>query len=641
MKLSSIQQIVHESLRTLRRFPFVLAVAAAGTVAAIVIVEYEATSESDAAFRVLFAALVGVAFLIGLALLAERRRWKQPVAMGLQAAGVVLLAAYALTLPAHLSSGPAIHVIRLLMLMTGMHLFVAVAPWLGRGEVNGFWQFNKTLFLRIFTAGLFTGVLFAGLAIALAAVENLFEVHVPGERYAQLWMLLLGMFNTWFFLAGIPEDLDALDAVDEYPKGLKIFAQYVLLPLVTVYFIILVAYTGKIVIAWSWPYGWVSRLILGFSVAGMFALLLLHPIREREGNRWILAASRWFYVVLAPLLVMYFLAVMRRLSDYGLTESRYLAIVIGVWLAAMVLYFLLSRGKNIKVIPLSLCVLAFLISVGPWGAFAVSENSQVHRLRAMLERNDLLVNEKLHAAREEAGNEDVREINAVLLYLHEFHGYAEIEPWFGASLRQDTVRMGSRWKSPADVAKLIGIEYVAGWYDPSGRKRVFSATEKEAMNITGYDRVLPERFFDSENPQRTETVGEVTYSLNRALDTLTFVLTPGREQADSLPAAAARTDARQVAPPVAPETLRVSLRPVIDTLTARYHDASVNDIPLELTAVEAAGARLKVKVYCLMLRFEKEEGRMKTANARLRVLYGQTAVGAPETMKGETHVRIR
>jgi hypothetical protein len=599
MKLPSLQQIVHESLRTLRRFPFVLAVAAAGTVAAIVIIEHEAKSESDAAFRVLFAALLGVAFLIGLALLAEKRRWKRPLTMGLQAAGIVLLAVYAWSLPEHIVSAPAMHVIRLLMLMAGFHLFVAVAPWLGRGEANGFWQFNKTLFLRIFTAGLFTGVLFAGLAIALAAVENLFELHVPGERYAQLWMLLLGMFNTWFFLAGIPEDLDALEAEAEYPKGLKIFAQYVLLPLVAVYFIILVAYTGKIVIAWSWPYGWVSRLILGFSVAGMFSLLLLHPIREREGNRWILAASRWFYIVLAPMLVMYFLAVMRRLSDYGLTESRYLAIVVGVWLAAMVLYFVFSRGKNIKVIPLTLCVLAFLISVGPWGAFAISENSQVHRLRAMLERNGLLVKDKLHATQEEASNADVREINAVLLYLHEFHGYGQIEPWFDATLRQDTVRMGSRWKSPADVAKLIGIEYVSGWYDPSGRKRVFSATEKESMIVTGYDHVLPERFFDSENTQRTETIGEATYSLNGTLDTLTFV-------SSSIP----------------DETLRVSLRPVIDTLSARYRDASVNDIPIERTAVEAVGARLKVKVYCLMLRFEKEEGKMKTANARLRVLYG-------------------
>lgn len=599
MKLPSLQQIADASMRTLRRFPFVLVVAAAGTAAAVIIIEHEATAESNAAFRVLFAALLGVPMLIGLTLLAEKRRWKRAAALGTQGIGVALLAVYAWTLPDHIASAPAMHVIRLLILIAGMHLFVAVAPWLGRGEVNGFWQFNKTLFLRIFTAALFSAVLFAGLAIALAAIQNLFEVSVPEERYAQLWMLIVGMFMTWFFLAGVPEDLDALDAVEEYPKGLKIFAQYVLLPLVAIYLVILIAYTGKIVIAWSWPYGWVSGLILGFSVAGMFSFLLLHPIREQGGNRWMLSASRWFYIALAPLLVMYFLAVMRRLSDYGLTESRYIAIVTGVWLAAMVLYFLFSRGRNIKVIPLSLCVLAFLISMGPWGAFAVSENSQVHRLRAMLERNGMLAKEKLRASAATVSDTDVREINAVLTYLHEFHGYEEIEPWFDASLRQDSIRLASRWKSPADVARLIGIEYVSGWYDPSGRKRMFTATEKEAMLVGGYDHVLPDRFFDSENSQRTETVGEVTYSLNAALDTLTFM-------SSSVP----------------DETLRVSLRPVIDTLTAHYRDASVNDIPLERTAVEAAGARLKVKVYCLMLRFEKEDGRMKTANARLRVLYG-------------------
>jgi hypothetical protein len=37
----------------------------------------------------------------------------------------------------------------LLILACALHLFVAAAPFTGRGQVNGFWHYNKTMFLRI------------------------------------------------------------------------------------------------------------------------------------------------------------------------------------------------------------------------------------------------------------------------------------------------------------------------------------------------------------------------------------------------------------------------------------------------------------------------------------------------------------
>jgi len=120
----------------------------------------------------------------------------------------------------------------------------------------------------------------------------------------------------------VPRDLAHLESVTEYPKGLKVFAQYVLFPLVMVYLVILYVYMGKIIIAWDWPQGWVSKLILGFSGAGLFSLLLLHPVTGREENVWIRTAARWYYVILIPLLVMLFFAVWRRVSEYGVTPGR-------------------------------------------------------------------------------------------------------------------------------------------------------------------------------------------------------------------------------------------------------------------------------------------------------------------------------
>lgn len=49
----------------------------------------------------------------------------------------------------------------------------------------GYWNYCKTLCLRILTAGLYTAVLWGGLAIALAALDNLFGVDIPEKRYGE------------------------------------------------------------------------------------------------------------------------------------------------------------------------------------------------------------------------------------------------------------------------------------------------------------------------------------------------------------------------------------------------------------------------------------------------------------------------
>ena len=42
---------------------------------------------------------------------------------------------------------------------------------------------------------------------------------------------------------------------------------------------------------------------------GCLALLLVHPIRERDDARWVDTYARWFYVVLLPSIAMLLMAV--------------------------------------------------------------------------------------------------------------------------------------------------------------------------------------------------------------------------------------------------------------------------------------------------------------------------------------------
>jgi len=337
MKLPSIQQIAAGAGQSFVRFPLVLINALCGTVAAILLIDYEGPAGASFLFQVMFAAILGIPLLFGLEQIAEKRKWNMWPSLGVQLLGILLLLLYSTTVPTHIPHAPGFHTLRLLILIIGLFFFVSTAPFWGKNELNGFWPYNKSLFFRLLTSLVYSVVLYAGFSFALAAMDNLFGIDVPGKRYGELAILMLGVFTTWVFLSGVPGDLDAREQATDYPKGLKIFAQYILSPLVLVYLFILYAYLAKILIDWDWPQGWVSKLILGFSATGLFTLLLLYPIRDLPENRWIRLAWRWFFYILIPLLIMLPLAVWRRVSQYGFTEERYLALVLVGWLIFIVL----------------------------------------------------------------------------------------------------------------------------------------------------------------------------------------------------------------------------------------------------------------------------------------------------------------
>lgn len=600
MRLPSVTQVIQESGRIVRRFPVVIVCALLGTAAALILVDRQQPLGPSILFNTLLAAMLGIPLLMALTLAVERRKGGGSVYWISQLIGVILLIIYAFLIPTDLSRAPAIYLVRSLTLFIALCFMVMVAPFVAKGQLTGFWQYNKTLFFRILTTFLYAVVLYAGLALALAALNNLFGMSIPGRRYAELWILINGLFSTAFFLAGVPENMESLDTITEYPRGLKVFTQYVLSPLVLVYFVILYAYIAKIIVTWNWPQGWVSRLILGFSATGLVALLALAPIREKIENKWMRTASRWFFMCLTPLVVVLFLALWKRISEYGITEGRYLGIAIGIWLAVIAAYFIIGKTKSIKVIPATLCLLAFLISCGPWGMFSISEKSQIGRLKELLSRNSILVNGTVQKAPAEMSFEDAGQISSILDYLHDTHGLNGIQPWFRESLRQDSAGAPSWFISSPEVAELMGIQYSAVWRGTAEGMIFFRANEKEAIDIAGYDKMLSDYYVDSLPKNRSFSDNEITFAANAALDTLTFT---------------SIRDGKVV------ESLSVNLQPVMDELVKNYSRANRTDIPIEKMSAASAGNSLKVKVYLTRIQLLRHDDTTKTISYNMTVLY--------------------
>ncbi len=388
-------------------------------------------------------------------------------------------------------------VLRYLQLSLGAHLLVAFVPFVRSGELNGFWQYNRTLFLRVLLTGIYSVVLFAGLAIALLAIDRLFGVDWYDEVYLDLLLTIGFVFTTWFFVSGVPAHLERLESVDEYPRGFKLFAQFVLIPLVTIYLTILTAYFGKVLLTAEWPSGWIGWLVSSVSVVGILSILLTHPIRDREENRWIGSYVRWFWIVMIPAILMLLVASWKRIAQYGVTEPRYFLVVLTLWLAAMAVLYGILRSQNIKLIPLSLCALAIVTVAGPWGAYTVSRNSQSARFTAILERNGMLQDGRAVAASDDVSLEDRRELSGSLTYLLANHGAQNLSSVLGPELAvtdsvggRDAISSSAATNRAGAILRELGVEFVQARRGlPLGDESFFTfrADERESLPLDGFD----------------------------------------------------------------------------------------------------------------------------------------------------------
>jgi hypothetical protein len=402
MKFPSLDLLLTSLLKTVRRFPLAVIVAVIATVLSLILVEHEHTGQDNTIFKILLTCALAMPLFFSFHAVFERG--KKTESFVLLGVGALMLALFYVGISAQSPKNDVsqIWVYRFFMWNGAFHLVAAFCTFYFASEMNGFWQWNKNLFLSFLLATLYSGVLYAGLALALAAITQLFGIELHNKIYGDLWVIIALFFQPLIFLGSIPSPINDLQEDESYPNGLRIFTQYILLPLVAIYFVILYIYMGKILIQWSLPKGWVrvSYLIIGFSVSGILSFLLLHPLAEKEEYKWIRLANTWYYRLLIPLFILMFVSIFVRVQTYGITPNRYIILVLALWLGVIAIYFSFSSKRNIIFIPLSLAIIGFLCSFGPWGIFSASVNSQTKALQAVLSKHHLFEKGKFVAAPE-------------------------------------------------------------------------------------------------------------------------------------------------------------------------------------------------------------------------------------------------
>lgn len=497
MKQINFSKLLEGAKTTLLRFPLVLLVAFIGTFSAKMIhVEGIDQYWKFLYFKIFILSAIGISLCFSLALMAERKILKINGLLA-QFLGILALVGYFFVMPTQKESMQQFWNIQLILFFMSAHLLVAYAPYLNRLNINGFWQYNKALFINILTSLLYTYVLYLGLHLALFAINELFSIEIEWKTYYNVFLFLQGIFNTWFFLSKVPKNFDELNESDDFPIGLKIFSQYVLLPLVCIYLLILYFYGGKILGKMSLPIGWVSYLVIAFSVLGIFCFLLLYPFGKKIENAWIAKFNRWFYLLILPLVALLFVAIGYRINAYGLTENRYFVALIGLWLLGISLYFIFSKKDNIALIPMSLSALLFLSSMGFWGAYSMSLRNQKANLKAQFTKYG--INTSNNPVNRTFLRTDAAQIGSIVSYFYERN---ETQSLYECYQPSDTRAIDTliQYQKNSAFLKLIKVPEINNYYYGSYESNVKS--KSDSISFSGKNNSYDYSYYRNQNNKK-------------------------------------------------------------------------------------------------------------------------------------------
>ncbi|HEX2167021.1 MAG TPA: DUF4153 domain-containing protein [Longimicrobiales bacterium] len=304
-------------------------------------------------------------------------------------------------------------------------LIILGAPGLADrpGATDRFRRVTGRLLLRTIAALLYGAALFAGLALALGAVNTLFELQLDSRIYAHTLGLVFFVLVPWVVVGGLPDYVRPEGDAGPVAAAVHRISAFLVTPLLTIYYIILYAYAVRIAITGELPQNLVSPLVIAAGLLAAIALTLFH-----EAERLRISAP-----LFVPMCLLGIWALIPRLVQYGWTEFRgfrmALLLTLGVLAILASVSMLRRRALRVQALPVALAAAAIISSVGPWSAIAASRRSQQARLaqgmtEAGIDPNATAVQDTL------VPNEPYTQISETTRYLVSHFGADALPPLF-------------------------------------------------------------------------------------------------------------------------------------------------------------------------------------------------------------------
>lgn len=274
------------------------------------------------------------------------------------------------------------------LLLASLALLAVAAPGFAAGGTTvRFWVLNLRSGFVALVGAVGTGAFVLGLGAILATLHSLFDIPVPDRLVAQAAAVSFVFLLPLYWLAFQPRVQDL--GPEEPPRDILLrtvaaLTDFIFLPLLVIYAIILHVYAAKIAISATLPRGQIGWMVSAFLSLGYLAFLLATPRQSPlPGLRGFFRIA-WPPATLVPA-VLLALALRERVQAYGVTEERYLIGIAAFAAVLLIVAWLPKRRLDPRLVPAAAAGLLLVAAVGPLSAQLVTAHSQSQRFVAMLD----------------------------------------------------------------------------------------------------------------------------------------------------------------------------------------------------------------------------------------------------------------
>ncbi|NLU53124.1 MAG: DUF4153 domain-containing protein [Clostridiaceae bacterium] len=392
-------------------------------------------------------------------------------------------------------------------------LFVLFIAFLLLPVVKSRISFNESFmaaFKALFIALFYSLVLYAGVSIIIAGINTLL-FPVDSDAYAHAANIIFVLFATIYFLALIPvypkgKENDEEDIRKEEiahskavcPRFLEVLISYIIIPLTAVFTVILLIY---IIINIGGRF-WTDNLLEPMLVAYSIVVIIVYILSSRLNNNFAMLFKKIVPKAMIPIVVFQTVASILKISDSGITHSRYYAILYGIFAAlAGIAFSILPVEKN-GIVAAMLIVFSTISVVPPVDAFTVSRINQINRLEDVLIKNNMLQNNQV-TPNSSLSSEDKQKITGAINYLEKME-YTKYISWLPEDYDFYSTFGFSRYDLPDKDRTYINLVLEQG----------------APVNIEGYDYLFRTSIFFAGQEGTTEQLGViekdgVKYTLNK------------------------------------------------------------------------------------------------------------------------------
>lgn len=273
-----------------------------------------------------------------------------------------------------------------------------------------------------FVTFLYSIVLYLGIASMIFAVDSLFSLNLVSEIYIDIYIIIAGTFSITNFLGSIPSYRDNM-WVELYPKVYRVLFIYILMPIAITYTIILHAYFIKVAITGTIPEGLIGNLVIWYALASIVLIFFTLPLKDSFANKF----NRYFPLAMIVPTIMMIVVIIIRVNGYGITVTRYYAIIASIWIIGVVCYLIISKKIHSVNIVISGIVLLMVSAFGPLNAYNITINSQNNKFEKYLSNLKVLENNKLVIKDKTYTNEEQKKILSFIRYFENIDKLKHIE----------------------------------------------------------------------------------------------------------------------------------------------------------------------------------------------------------------------